>query len=379
MRHNTSLYQSEPSQDAAQDRLYLPALDGLRFFAFLAVVFNHIDPTPSLPFLYTLYSRGWVGVELFFVLSAYLIFALFRIEYLKNGRIAVVDFFIRRLLRLYPLMIAAPLLFMLMKFPDFKVDAALTELRNIALFTNNLFWFGPLPRAIPFASHLWTLSFEFQVYLFLPSAFLVYAALGHRRFFGVLAAVSIVCLAFRSWYALSGVHYAYIYFSPVLRPDSILIGIALALLASHVRGHALLAAIALVVSAMAFFALPNLNVPGPTAVALYPAAAVMCGSILWLSLNLQWARRLLSSKAFVYLGKRSYGLYVFHVSAIALTKTYVLPSLSGVLEGPAQMFFTTLLASLGFTVGMAAASYRFFEKPFLRMKDKRAIILSRPF
>jgi peptidoglycan/LPS O-acetylase OafA/YrhL len=139
MRHTTSLHQRQPSQDAAQGRLYLPALDGLRFFAFLAVVFNHIGPKPSLPFLYILYSRGWVGVELFFVLSAYLIFALFQVEYLKAERIALIHFFIRRLLRLYPLMIVAPLLFMLIEFPDFKVDAALTEVRNIELFTNNLF------------------------------------------------------------------------------------------------------------------------------------------------------------------------------------------------------------------------------------------------
>jgi peptidoglycan/LPS O-acetylase OafA/YrhL len=155
------------------------------------------------------------------------------------------------------------------------------------------------------------------------------------------------------------VQYAYIYFSPALRPDSILIGIALALLASHVRGHALLAAIALVVSGITFFALPNLNVPGPSAVALYPAAAVIGGSILWLALDLQGARRLLSSKALVYLGKRSYDLYVFHVAAIALTKTYVLPWLPRILEGPAPLFFTTLLVSLGFTVAMAAASCEF--------------------
>jgi peptidoglycan/LPS O-acetylase OafA/YrhL len=169
-----------------------------------------------------------------------------------------------------------------------------------------------------------------------------------------------------------------IYFSPLLRPDSILLGMALALIAPHISGRSLTAVLALVVSAAIFFSLPNVYVTGPSTIALFPAAAVMCASILWLSLNAPWLTRILGSRVLVYLGKRSFGLYVFHLVAFAFGRAYVLPWMSWISVGPATSFFMTFVITLAISTIMAAVSYRFFERPFLLMKDKRAVVLSRP-
>src|SRR4051794_10600592 len=89
----------------ASSALYLPQLDGLRFFAFLAVFIHHLSAPEPLRFLQ---ARGWMGVDLFFVISAFLFFRLFNEEASVAGRIDVLRFYLRRMLRLYPLMVAFP-------------------------------------------------------------------------------------------------------------------------------------------------------------------------------------------------------------------------------------------------------------------------------
>ncbi|HEY0569889.1 MAG TPA: acyltransferase family protein, partial [Xanthobacteraceae bacterium] len=79
---------------------YLPALDGLRCLAFLGVLLNHVRVPDGLPLMHIASERGSIGVELFFVLSSYLLFSLFRVEFEETGRISVSNFFVRRLLRL---------------------------------------------------------------------------------------------------------------------------------------------------------------------------------------------------------------------------------------------------------------------------------------
>jgi peptidoglycan/LPS O-acetylase OafA/YrhL len=173
-------------------RVYLPALDGLRFFAFLAVLLHHVAPPPKLTLLHAFSPWGWVGIELFFVISAFLFFTLFQVEYRQAGRIAVGEFFIRRLLRLYPLMVGAPIVFILAMYPQVDIRAAFSELAFIALFAVNITWLGSYyTNFIPFTNHLWTLSFEFQIYLLIPPIFLICAGLGTRRSLVLLAGISL--------------------------------------------------------------------------------------------------------------------------------------------------------------------------------------------
>ncbi len=92
------------------ERVYFPRLDGARFVAFLLVYLFHGGIEASLLALFVgrtvaeeLREKGWVGVELFFILSGYLITTLFAREEIKFGRIDLKAFWIRRILRIWPL------------------------------------------------------------------------------------------------------------------------------------------------------------------------------------------------------------------------------------------------------------------------------------
>jgi peptidoglycan/LPS O-acetylase OafA/YrhL len=280
-----------------QPRYDQPALDGLRFFAFFAVLLHHIAPPAKLTTLSALSLRGWVGVEMFFVISSFLFFTLFKLEYARTGGISTKDFYVRRLLRLYPLMIGAPILFIAVEYSRVDVWAALKELAFIDLFAENIPALGAYTNAIPFAGHLWTLSFEFQIYLVI--LFLLCVRLGYPRALLLLAGIVLLCVIPRATYALAKVPHPAIYFSPLLRPDSILLGMALAMVTPFARGHVRLASVALIASAAMFFNLPNVFETGSSTILLFPVAAVMCGSTLWLALNVPWLTKLLSNRVLV--------------------------------------------------------------------------------
>jgi peptidoglycan/LPS O-acetylase OafA/YrhL len=134
--------------------LYIPALDGLRFVAFLFVLMSHFsDALPA--------NRGWIGVEVFFVISSFLFFHLLNAEYRAIGRIDIFKFFARRMLRIYPLM----MLYSLLMFFIFSPENlhSVFRLVGLALLADNFVTcVKGYNLVIPFAAHLWTLSYEFR-------------------------------------------------------------------------------------------------------------------------------------------------------------------------------------------------------------------------
>src|SRR5437868_2879263 len=93
----------------SENRFYYPSLDGLRFFAFLLVFLHHslldwTSPNPLINFfLIAIEKNGWLGVDLFFVLSGFLITTLLLKERSDNGNYSLKNFWIRRALRIWPL------------------------------------------------------------------------------------------------------------------------------------------------------------------------------------------------------------------------------------------------------------------------------------
>lgn len=362
----------------SKERIYLAPLDGLRFVAFMLVLISHVNPPQSFTFLYALNRHGWAGVDLFFVVSSFLFFTLFQVEYQRTGRIAVLDFFARRMLRIYPLMVGAPLLFMFLLQGRYEVSDAWREFLAIATFGDNILSLPWFRRAIPAAGHLWTLSFEFQIYLVMPAFFYVCVRLGQRRAIFFLLVVWLACVGLRAHYALGHAQFPSIYFNPILRPDSVLLGMALALIAKQVTGHVWTAAALLLLSTIAFFNLPHLSVNGPSNIPLYAVTAIFSGAMLWLTLKWHWLSLALSSRWLVYLGKRSFGLYVFHVIGNVFAREVIMPALGVEPTSEGLYWSVAFVLTAALAILMAIVSYRFFERPFLILKDMRAAVLSRP-
>ena len=117
--------------------LYLAALDGLRFLAFLLVFLHHLPRTFAV--LSTASRVGWVGVEIFFAISSFLFFYLLAAEQQACGEIDIPKFYWRRLLRIYPLMVLFPFL-MLALFTGFQPQYYSDVAGNIFAIENFLIW-----------------------------------------------------------------------------------------------------------------------------------------------------------------------------------------------------------------------------------------------
>jgi peptidoglycan/LPS O-acetylase OafA/YrhL len=339
------------------DRLYRPELDVLRFVAFgLVFAFHNSYGTAVDSFAHKAVSGGAFGVDLFFLLSAYLITELFRRETMETGRIDVAAFYWRRALRIWPLyfsfitvVLAASYLVTAIQMPAGATIALLAFYGNWYLTSHP--FFSP-------AGILWSVSVEEQFYACAPWAMrflspraLVISAIG---LIGAAVAARLVVVGNATWFAT------------ITRLDPIAIGIVVALvlrgqapdLSGPARvGLAVLGLPCLYVAAVWFNGAIPQNVTDSTVA--YPVAdiGVLTLFFAFLGAPVAW-------KPLVYLGRISYGLYVFHLLALDLTKV-----------GLDRMIGTCPWAlrgaiALPLTIVLAAASYRWLELPFLRLKNR---------
>ena len=347
-------------------RFYIPQLDGLRFFAFLSVFLGHalynVTELPTgCPAWYAWCGRsalmaGAFGVDLFFVLSSYLITVLLVREADATGRISVPAFWMRRVLRIWPLYFSFVVACALLGGISARMAAAMSVFAGnwaMAAWGDNAGVAGPL----------WSVSVEEQFYLTWP---LVLATLPRRYL--RLASVGLIVVAVAVRYALfsSGASVTSSWLNTVAHLDAIGIGALIALaprvhLAPVARG-ALGAASALALVACAgvvWFELMRPLTPyirsgdAGAATLAFLGVALACGGLLLAALA---GGTLLSRPAFVYLGRISYGLYVFHATAIWLVFDW--------------WWAYRAPVALALTVAAAAVSYRYLELPFLRLKAR---------
>lgn len=351
---------------------YLPALDGLRFIAFMLVFIHHLPLSDFSETLYWLKTYGWVGVELFFVISSYLFFYLLRAEQEKTGRISFSAFYLRRFLRLYPLMAAFPIgMYLIYGFQD---EFGFARLAGILLFSDNLItWVKGYNFSIMHTAHLWTLSFEFQVYLIMPLAFAIYSTRGRSRLVQTLIAVLVFSFVLRATFFALGSPHPVIWATPFLRPESVVAGMLLALLAP--RWHWSISAALSAASGWVFFTLPSPWDASVASALQYPIAAIMCVFLVDATLRSPLLSSALSVRPMKYLGARSFGLYVFHTFAIAIA---VSQAGRYAWTNSSTQYVAIFSLSLIMTMALAAISYPLVEKPFLKIKKRFTYVPSRP-
>jgi len=338
-------------------RFYIPQLDGLRFLAFLAVFVGHAVPAAS-------YLGASFGVNVFFVLSSYLITSLLVREADAAGRIDVPAFWIRRALRIWPLYFG----FLFANAILWGMPARV--LVAFSLFAGNWvvpFWeHGPGP-----ISHLWSVSVEEQFYLAWP---LVLAVLPRRLLRPACFLLMAVAVVGRYALYLAGFDVGAVWLNSLAQLDAIGVGALVALtprlsLSPMWRGVlGVGASLAVVALARVLWHWLLVQAPGDQLIYVAAPAAtsfaflgvdVACGCLLIAVLaGSAW----LAMPPFVYLGRISYGLYVFHQAVIRLV---------GDLWWPWRLPMAFVL-----TVVVAAVSYRYLELPFLRLKSRFELIAS---
>jgi len=374
MRSTLSRAQPTTHPPAARDGVaaprlpYMPGIDGLRALAVGAVVAYHAG-AEWLP-------GGFLGVDVFFVISGYLITSLLLAEHRASGSIDLIRFWLRRARRLLPavvVMIVVTLAAMAVLHPD-EVGRLRGAVASSLLYVVNWYqvfsdqsYFAQFGRP-PVFRHLWSLAVEEQFYLLWPPVLaLGLVALGRRRLvLGVLALLAAsTALAWALYDPL--VDPSRVYYGTDTRGGGLLVGVVLAFLwpasrlgrASRENTPPVLD----VVGLAAFAGLAALLATmGEFDARLYQGGFLLVSVVTAVLLAVVAHPGALLGRAFgwaplVWIGVRSYGIYLWHWPVLVLTRPDQDVPFSGIGLTAVQV---------GLTVGIAALSYRYVERPFRR-------------
>lgn len=370
-----ALRRAEPAPAPELARFHKPALDILRFGAFAMVFVHHWLPgrdgwiQAGFPGWAATLSAGLVsgfgrGVDLFFALSSYLITELLLREVERFGTLDVRAFWVRRALRIWPLYFAF-LGFCALVMPAWQGEVfPLVHVIAFALFGGN--WsVAALGYPASSASLLWSVSIEEQFYLGWP---LLLRQVGTRHLVPVCVGLIVAAVATRVVLAAVHAPHPAVWTNAFARMDLFAGG---ALLAVYLRRSAprlrLGSRVGLVVVATTVFVVLGVTdayagwrgVPGYSLAVAASVAIILAVQDLPVSSSSRVARTL------SYLGRISFGLYVFHMLALKAATHW---SASG--------FLVRSLIAAVLTVSLAAASYRWLETPFLRLKHRFARVPS---
>ena len=384
---------------------YLPELDGLRFFAFLLVFLHHVPcgrycfiEGSSLDYIFvSIKSIGFIGVDLFLCLSGYLITKLLSIEKEKTGTISVFKFYIRRALRIWPLYYFMLLCgFFIMPLWHYHLNGRFAN-SDIFAWQHHLlsytFFFGNWSVAFysytrsHFLNILWTISLEEQFYVFWAP---VYKKLIDNRkiLYVIFASLILITLICRAVLVAFELPHPFIWVFTFTRLDSFVLGSFIAaskldqyLISKNRSSNSLILWVMVFALTYIVIKAPAIGAIGYHLVWFYLVVALLMSSILLLTLSSNSFRKFLGKPTLVYLGKRSYGLYVYHFVAMDLAGVLFL-EFYPFMPGQKDRFVILTLGQgfLGFVLvlSMAVVSYAFLERPFLLVKNKYSKIASRP-
>jgi peptidoglycan/LPS O-acetylase OafA/YrhL len=351
-------------------RFYRPELDALRFFAFLLVLVHHGPKFPG-PFN-VIQEMGAYGLSLFFLLSAYLITELLLREREQTGDVSWKLFFIRRALRIWPLYFGAVAAVIVVSLVRHQIYVSRLHLLAMVFFVAN--WFGVGFQFGPLTGHLWSISVEEQFYLIWPPLMKFggkRAILAASVVLAAVAPVWMLIFSSRGWRLWYDTPVEFLFFAAgaliaiwghcgVLERSGVSRVLLLALGIAMLAGAAWIGPIG--TDAISGISL-RANLLG------YGMVVAGCVAIFFATLGLAGVPRWLA-----YLGKISYGLYVFHVAAMQLSLD-LLARLR-----IANSVDALIIDGLAMLLSIAAAhlSYQYFEKPFLRIKERFTVVQSRP-
>lgn len=362
---------------------YYPELDSLRFFAFLLVLIHHSPYMKSIAVWQTLSEYGWMGVDLFLCLSAFLFARLLYVEYQQKGAINVGYFYLRRALRIWPLYF---FFFAAMLTISIQQDGWSANMLNRSIgmltFTDNIFAaFINYNLVIWFTDHLWTISYEEQFYLVIPWVLRKLYQIKKSTTLIILVGVMFIGMLIRGFFIYNQVEHPAIWVLPITHFEAIFGGLMIGLGLFDHSLKKIPAWIQLACGVLALYLItlmPNIDSIQWTLLLTYPLIGL--GMTLILSAVMQGNISLLSTlfrnKLLGYFGKISYGLYVYHVASIWLAY-----KITDLLVPPERLLvypLTVLLLGLIITLLVSMLSYQFLEKPFLRLKEKFTFIKSRP-
>ncbi len=332
---------------------HIKGFDGLRAFAVLGVMFVHLGWEP--------FAYGWIGVPFFFVLSGFLITGILLDNKGADARTFFSVFYARRSLRIFPLYFAylavVAVTCWILRLPTEGWSWFFVYLQNFYLGARHL----ELSPGMHL-SHTWSLAVEEQFYMLWPLLVFITSRQWLKLLCVVLIGVGVVS---RYWLAHNTQHVPFAPLSSNL--DTLCLGALLAIAARESRARfvtqsygSLAIGLALLVAINVW---PNNTLNASNSQFMFVLALVFTGvvGIVGCSRNglgLEW-------RPLAYIGRISYGLYIWHALGFGIISTALssrwIPDLGWVVNDAVR---------IGLTFCLAAASFRYFEAPILRLKEK---------
>ena len=352
---------------APDDRRFRPDVEGLRAVAVLLVVLYHAD-VPRL-------TGGFVGVDVFFVISGFVITGLLLRERQRTDRTSILNFYARRLRRILP---AATLVIVVTVIASYLLlgfvsgDAVANDGRWAAVFLSNFhfeevgtnYFTAKLPPSP--LQNFWSLSVEEQFYFVYPTLFLLIARLkGRLSQQTKMVIVLVLVIVVSYWFSVTqtAAQPTAAYFSPFTRAWELALGALVAVGTPWLKnmpalGAAALTWVGLAAIAVAAFAF-TAQTPYPGSLVAFPvfgAALVIAGGVAapWLG-----AERLLGLGPFQWFGKRSYSLYLWHWPILIIAVEHA---------GKSSLPLADNLLLILLAVVISMASYRLVENPIRHWK-----------
>jgi peptidoglycan/LPS O-acetylase OafA/YrhL len=359
---------------------HIASLDGVRGLAISLVLMEHLlwaNPDTGyrvLDFVSKIRSSGWVGVDLFFALSGFLITGilfdtLHSKHYFKN-------FYARRMLRIFPLYYAVLLILFVALHPR-SFEQARPFVRLVFYLQNTPVWWSPLMPAatIGLTNHLWSLAVEEQFYLVWPV--IIFFVRDRRWLLWVALLLASVAPITRAILLAQGGSFGSTYTLTFCRADSLLCGAWLALV---MRGdsQSKVLRFAAPVFAVSFAGCLAIAWTGggfdwlvSPAINLYGYSVIAIASTAFIAMSLK--PRSLLAKAMNNgilrsLGKYSYGIYILHHIVSLCAEVTILSFLRTRLESRVLYHLLSAMIVLSVTLLLAWLSYNFYERRFLQLK-----------
>jgi len=330
---------------------YRPEIDGLRAIAVIPVILFHAG--------FELFSGGFVGVDVFFVISGYLI-TIIIINDIENNRFSIIHFYERRARRILPalffvMLMCIPFAWMWM-LPD-ALENFGQSLVSTSLFSNNIllmltsadYW--ELKAVYKPLLHTWSLAVEEQYYIIFPIFLLFAWRLGRNRVFWMVVFIAVLSLLFSEYGWRKDVA-ANFYFLPS-RIWELLAGSIVAFIVHHkgVQKNNFLAFAGLAAIIVSIFVYDE-EIPFPSLYTIVPVFGSMM-LVLYADKN-TFAAQILSTKVLVGTGLISYSLYLWHQPILAFARIYQREPLTDF-----GIYATVLLTLL-----LAIFTWKFIESPF---------------
>jgi peptidoglycan/LPS O-acetylase OafA/YrhL len=357
-----------------------PELDGIRGIAILVVLINHcvplIQPTRFSQYVIRLLTPGWAGVELFFVLSGFLITGI--LLRTKEATNYFTSFYARRFLRIFPIYYATLSAILLLSIRSMGISSILPSseiqrasyyfyLQNWPVFwTHGFFKYSIL-------GHFWSLAVEEQFYVVWPVLMWLLPEVVLRLFclVGPLLALAGRVVLVHQFGADFGVMNL-----TTSRIDGLLIGCFLALQLQRGRSHRAwcISALAIGGGLIAYIAVFHVSELSATGIYMHTLGvtgfALISGAFVGFSqLRPQFLTRILTTKWLMTFGKYSYGMYVYHIP-LYLTVETATYAFGWPMQMPLQYALPYGAVLIALTFGISRTSFILFEERFLTMKGR---------